>query len=103
MFDSEPPSSPASDESTIALVDRLLAIAHLSPGAHVAVIGRRTLPILLALLHQGCACARSLRPGEPSPDCESADLAWIVNAGSETELDDALRAARNRAGERGRI
>jgi hypothetical protein len=103
MFDNEPPSSSASDDSTVALVDRLLAIAHLPPGAHVAVIGRRTLPILLALLQQGCACVRSLRPGEPSPDCESADLAWIVNARSETELDDALRAARSRAGDHGRI
>ncbi len=103
MFDSEPPSSLASDDPTSALVDRLLAIAHLSPGAHVAVIGRRTLPIVVALMRQGCACVRSLRPGEPSPDCEAADLAWIVNAGSETELDDALRAARSRAGDHGRI
>jgi hypothetical protein len=103
MFDNEPPSSLASDDSTVALVDRLLAIAHLPPGAHVAVIGRRTLPFLLALLQQGCACVRSLRPGGPSPDCEAADLAWIVNARSETELDDALRAARSRAGDHGRI
>ncbi len=46
---------------------------------------------------------RSLRPGEPSPDCEATDLAWIINACSETELDDALRAARSRAGDHGRI
>jgi len=103
MFDNEPPSSSASDDSTIALVDRLLAIAHLPPGAHVAVIGRRTLPFLLALLQQGCGGVRSLRPGGPSPDCEAADLAWIVNARSESELDDALRAARSRAGDHGRI
>jgi len=103
MFDNEPPLSSASDDATAALVDRLVAIAHLSPGAHVAVIGRRSLPFVLALLRQGCACVRSLRPGEPSPDCEAADLAWIINARSENELDDALRAARSRAGERGRI
>jgi hypothetical protein len=103
MVDSEPPSSSASDEPTTALVDRLLAIAHLSPGAHVAVIGRRTLPVLLALMRQGCGCVRSLRPGEPAPDCEAADLAWIINAGCEAELDDALRAARSRTGDHGRI
>ena len=61
------------------------------------------MPFVLALLRQGCACVRSLRPGEPSPDCEAADLAWIINARSENELDDALRAARSRAGEHGRI
>jgi hypothetical protein len=103
MFDNEPPSSSASDDATAALVDRLLAVAHLTSGAHIAVIGRHTLPVLLALMRQGCACVRSLRPGEPSPDCEATDLAWIINARSETELDDALRAARSRAGGHGRI
>ena len=45
------------------------------------------------------AAVRSLRPGAPSPDCEAADLAGlIVDVRDESELDDALRAARFRAG-----
>jgi len=46
---------------------------------------------------------RSLRPGAPAPDCEAADLAWIVDVDSEHELDGALRAARWRAGAHGRV
>lgn len=103
MFDSEPPSSPASGDAIASVVDRLMAVTHLPEGAHVAIIGRRTLPYMLALLQHGCGAARSLRPGEPSPDCESADLCWIVDARDERELDDALRAARNRAGGHGRV
>jgi hypothetical protein len=102
--DVEPPSSAASDEaSSAALVDRVMAIAHLTPAAHVAVIGHHTLPFVLGLLRRGCDCVRSLRPGAPAPDCEAADLAWIVDVDGEGELDDALRAARWRAGAHGRV
>src|SRR5258708_31200260 len=77
--DLEPPSIAVSDDAAkMALVDRILAIAHLPVTAHVAVIGHRTLPFVLALMRKGCACVRSLRPDAPSPDCEPAQLAWIV-------------------------
>jgi hypothetical protein len=100
----EPPSTVAPDDSSNAeLVDRVMAISHLPAAAHVAVIGRNTLPLILALMRRGCGCVRSLRPGAPSPDCEAADLAWIVDVRDENELDDALRAARFRAGARGRV
>lgn len=101
--ESEPPSTTASDEVNTALVDRTLAVAHLTPSARVAVIGRHTLPFLLALMRRGCAAVRSLRPGAPSPDCEASDLAWIVDPHDEGELDEALRAARSRAGLTGRV
>ena len=97
--DVEPPSITVSDDaSSAAMVDRVMAIAHLPTAAHVAVIGHRTLPFVLGLMRRGCASVRCLRPGAPAPDCEAADLAWIVDVDSEHELDDALRAARWRAG-----
>jgi len=95
--DNEPPSA------LNATVDRVMAVAHLAPTAHVAVIGHRTLPFVLALLSRGCAAVRSLRPGAPAPDCEPADLAWIVGLENERELDEALHAARWRAGKHGRV
>ena len=99
----EPPSTTAPDDTSNAeLVDRVMAVTHLPASAHVAVIGRRTLPLVLALMRRGCGCVRSLRPGAAAPDCEAADLAWIVDV-DESELDDALRAARFRAGARGRV
>jgi hypothetical protein len=101
--DVEPPSSPVSDDASAALVDRVMAIAHLPPTAHVAVIGHHTLPFILGLMRRGCASVRCLRPGAPAPDCEAADLAWIVDLDSEQELHDALRAARWRTGARGRV
>lgn len=96
-LDNEPPSSLA------ATVDRVMAVANLAPAAHVAVIGHRTLPFVLALLGRGCGAVRSLRLGAPAPDCEPADLSWIVGLEDERELDEALRAARGRAGSRGRV
>src|SRR5262245_41764847 len=96
-LDNEPPSS------LTATVDRVLAIAHLAPAAHVAVIGHLTLPFVLALLGRGCSAVCSLRLGAPAPDCEPADLSWIVGLEDERELDEALRAARWRAGGRGRV
>ena len=99
----EPPSSPVSDDADGALVDRVMAIAHLLQTAHVAVIGHHTLPFVVALLRRGCEGVRSLRPGSPAPDCEPVDLAWIVDLQDGRELDEALRAARWRAGKRGRV
>jgi hypothetical protein len=76
---------------------RVLAMAHVGPEPHVAVIGRHALPAVLALLRHGCACVRSLRPDAAAPDCETADLAWILDVDSEQEFDGALRAAHRRA------
>lgn len=87
------PEPPSISES----VGRVLAMAHVGPLSHVAVIGRRALPVALALLRHGCAGVRTLRPGAASPDCEAADLVWIVDVGNEQELDDALRAAHRRS------
>ena len=95
--ETEPPPAETPD----VLVDRVMTVAHLQESAHVALIGHHTLPLLLALLRRGCGAVRSLRPGAPSPDCEAADLAWIVDANGESELDDALRAARSRVGDKG--
>ena len=95
--------SPAPDDPSSALVDRVLAVAHLPPTANVVVIGHHTLPFLLALMHRGCACVRSLRPDVASPDGEAADLAWIVDVANENELCEALQAARRRIGTRGRV
>ncbi len=94
--DGEPPS-------LLASVDRVIAMAHLAPLPHVAVIGRHTLPFVLALLSRGCAGVRSLRPDAAAPGCESANLAWIVDVHDAHELDDALRVAHRRTGSGGRI
>jgi len=58
----------------------------------VAVIGRHALPVVLALLRHGCASVRSLRPDAAAPDCQAADLTWILDVESEREFDEALRA-----------
>ena len=101
--ETEPPSITAlGDVRSATLVERVWAVAHLPPSAHVAIIGRHTLPLVLEFLRRGCSAVRSLRPGAPSPDCEAADLAWIVDV-DEGELDEALRAARSRAGGAGRV
>src|SRR4029450_997084 len=76
-----------SDDTDGALVDRVMAIAHLPHTAHVAVIGHHTLPLVVALLRRGSEGVRSLRPGSPAPDCEPVDLAWIVDLQDERELD----------------
>ncbi len=88
--DSEPPS-------LLASVDRALAMAHVTPSPHVVVVGHHTLPFLLALMDHGCGCVRTLRPDATAPDCEPADLVWIVDVMDEHELDDALRAAHRRS------
>ena len=100
----EPPSTVTIDDaSSVARVDRIMAVVHLPVTAHVTLIGHHTLPLLLALLQRGCAAVRSLRPGTPSPDREAADLAWIVDVQGDHELDDALHAARSRVGATGRV
>lgn len=96
------PSS-APDDPSGALVDQIMAVAHLPPTASVAVIGHHTLPLLLALMRRGCECVRSLRPDTVAPDGEAADLAWIVDVASEDELCEALQAARRRTGDKGRV
>lgn len=103
VAESEPPS-PAllADARRSALVERVWAVAHLPPSAHVAIIGRNTLALVLEFLSRGCGAVRSLRPGAPAPDCEPANLAWIVDV-ADDELDEALRAARSRAGHTGRV
>lgn len=104
ITEGEPPSTVTIDDaSSVARVDRIMAVAHLPVTAHVTLIGHHTLPLLLALLQRGCAAVRSLRPGTPSPDREAADLAWIVDVQGDSELDDALRAARSRVGTTGRV
>ena len=104
VLEGEPPSTVTIDDAASAAhVDRMMAIAHLPATAHIALIGHHTLPLLLALLRRGCAAVRCLRPGAPSPDHEAADLAWIVNAQGDGELDDALHAARSRIGASGRV
>ena len=95
-------SLPLRDEESPQFAERaaqaLLALAQPPRDAHVAVIGHRTLPYMLALLARGCAAVRGLRPDRSSPDREAADLCWIVDVADEAELDEALRAARCRAG-----
>jgi len=78
-------------------------MAHIPIPPHVAVLGHHTLPFVLALMDYGCSYVRSLRPDTAAPDCEAADLAWIVDVANDAELDDALRAARRRTGDRGKI
>lgn len=88
---------------SIVSADRVIAMAHLPMAPHVAVIGHHTLPVVLALMDRGCSSVRSLRPDAAAPDCEAADLAWIIDVADDEELDRALCAARCRAGDRGRI
>lgn len=100
----EPPSTAAIDDASSATqVDRIMAMTHLPTTAHVALIGHHTLPLLLACLRRGSGAVRCLRPDAPSPDCELVDLAWIVDVHGDSELDEALRAARLRVGRTGRI
>lgn len=97
----EPPSLLPGDQAR--RIDQVLAMAPTSSSGHVAVIGHHTLPFVLALMGHGCRCVRSLRPDMTAPDCEPADLAWIVDARDMHDLDEALRAARRRANASTRI
>ena len=106
-FDTAPeepqPPAPCLPAPIALSADKVIAMAHLPTAPHVAVLGHRTLPFVLALMDCGCSYVRSVRPDATAPDCEAADLAWIVDVASDTELDDALRAARRRTGNRGKI
>jgi len=100
--EAEPPSGRATERACGSdLAEQVIAVSHAPPAAHVAVIGHHTLPYVLALMRTGCGGVRSLRPDAPAPDCEPADLTWIVDCHDDDELDGALRAARGRAGTRG--
>lgn len=88
---------------SIVSADKAIAMAHVPTAVHVAVIGHRTLSFVLALMSCGCLSVRSLRPDAVAPDCEAADLVWIVDVTNDEELASALRAARQRAGNRGRV
>jgi hypothetical protein len=102
--EAEPPSTTAPDAAACEmLLERAIAISHTTGCAHAIVVGHRTLPYMLALLHQGCANARSVRPGCPAPDCEAVELAWVVDLESRMELAEALRVARSRVGRKGRV
>ena len=81
----------------------MIAMDQVPSTARIVVIGRHTLPAVLFLLQRGFAAVRCLRPGAPAPDCEQADLAWIVDFEDERELEEALHAARVRVGSAGRI
>ena len=100
----EPPSLSASDDAvSLEKVDRMWAIVHPPVAAHVTLVGHHTLPLLLALLRRDCAAVCSARPGAPSPDGETADVVWIVDARGEGELDEGLRIARVRTDDRTRV
>lgn len=104
VLESEPPSGPAPDRSQcLAAAERVMAMTHVPPRPHVTVIGRHTLPFVIALMDRGCASVRSLRPDAPMPDCEVENLVWIVDVANEAELVAALDAARRRTGCRGRV
>jgi hypothetical protein len=90
-------------DGEIASLDSSIEPPFDEPPPHAAVIGRHTLPFLLMLMSHGCGCVRSLRPGAAAPDCEAADLVWIVDVADARELDDALRSAHRRTGDTGRI
>lgn len=69
----------------------------------VVVIGRGTLPLMLAFLRRGCLSAAELRASVVSPDAEPADLAWITGVVERRDCDNALRAALRRIGHHGRL
>ena len=98
--ESEPPSIVTLGDSAF-LVERVWAVAHLRPSAHVAIIGRHTFPVL-EFPKRGCSAGCSCVPAPPRRIAEAADLTWIVDVG-EVQLDEALRAARSRTGNAGRV
>ena len=91
------------DARAEAMVDRVIPLAHVEPGARVALIGRNTLPLMLALLHHHCDAVRSVDPDAASCDSEPVDLAWIVAAPTMDGLDHAMRLARRRVTPRGTL
>jgi len=89
----------APDPVTRSLID----LTPTDPAASVVVIGRGTLPLMLAFLRRGCAGATELRALGAAPGAEPAQLAWITGIISRDEADNALRAALHRIGRHGRL
>jgi hypothetical protein len=83
-----------------AMVNRVIPLAHVPPGARVALIGHHTLPLMVALLHHHCDAVCSVDPDAAACDSEPVDLAWIVAADG---LDKAMRLARRRVTPRGAV
>jgi hypothetical protein len=81
----------------------MLAAAPLQPAAHVTVYGRATLPLLIALNREGCAEATSICFDAPASKAEPANLAWIANLTTETEIDKALDRACHVLDKNGRL
>jgi len=88
-----------SDRQTASLIDITPTVAADS----VVVIGRGTLPMMLAFLRRGCRHAAELRAGPVAPDVEPADLAWITGVVEPGDCDSALQAALRRIGHHGRL
>ena len=86
-----------------ALGEDMIAAAPPRPETHAVVIGHHTLPLVLTLLHRGCAAVAGLRLGTRSPDVEPADLAWIADPHTGGELDEAMDAACHRLSPQGRV
>jgi hypothetical protein len=86
-----------------AIVGRVIPLAHVPCGGHVALIGRNTLPLMLALLHHHCDAVCSVDPDTSACDSEPVDMAWIVAPAEADGLDNALRLARRRITPRGAL
>ena len=104
LTETEPEPGPCTiAEPEEALGEDMIAAAPPRPETHAMVIGHRTLPLVLTLMHRGCAAVAGLRLGTRSPDVEPADLAWIADPHSDHELDEAMDAACHRLSPQGRI
>ncbi|MGE0421697.1 MAG: hypothetical protein AB7O88_05515 [Reyranellaceae bacterium] len=91
------------DAHAEALVERVIPLAHVPRGGHVALIGHNTLPLMLALLHHHCDAVCSVDPDAAACDSEPVDMAWIVAPAEANGLDKALRLARRRITPRGAL
>ncbi|TXL81983.1 hypothetical protein FHP25_02635 [Vineibacter terrae] len=90
-------------EREAALGEDMIAAAPPRPETHAVVIGHRTLPLVLTLMHRGCAAVAGLQLGTRAPDSEPADLAWIADPRTDAELHAAMEAACHRIGPQGRV
>jgi hypothetical protein len=98
-----PVSTPVLPLLTEQLAAGLIGITPTGRTDSVVVIGRGTLPLLLAFLRRGCRSAGELRPDAVAADAEPADLAWITGVIEARDYDSALRAALRRIGRHGRL